>query len=279
MEPRELTSLKERTVPIVKEAGAYLRERFIMLREGASLQVEEKGTSDFVTEVDRYVEEFVVSRLEKLTPGVEVVAEETHCHWGEGSVPPTCWILDPLDGTRNFIRGYARFVVSLALRIEGEMVMGIIYDPMTADLFHGVKSEGAWHNDRPLVLSSAPDPSRWTVSLGMPFKAVKCVEGFIGLYRALFTKGTAIRHTGSAALDLAYTAAGIFDGTLGLAMAPWDVAAGLILVEEAGGRTVFLEDHPLLLSCSLVAGSEEFFSFIEKDQGLSKVARCLKQVY
>ncbi len=278
MEIKELLSLKESVISIVKEGGTYLSDRFTMLREGAFLEVEEKGTSDFVTQVDRQVEGMILSKLEKLTPGVKLVAEETHCDWGGGSVPPTCWILDPLDGTRNFIRGYARFAVSLGLRIDGEMVMGVIYDPEAQDLFHGIKGEGAWHNERSMQLSSGSDPSRWTVSLGMPFKAVRCVEEFLGVYRELFSRGTAIRHTGSAALDLAYTAAGIFDGTIGLAMAPWDVAAGMVLVEEAGGKTAFLEDSPLLLSCSLVAASQELFSFLEKNRAVSKVAHCLKQV-
>jgi myo-inositol-1(or 4)-monophosphatase len=228
--------------------------------------------------VDKEIESTVVSALEKITPGLSVVGEEEHCNWGEGSVPIDCWILDPLDGTRNFIRGYGRFAVSLGLRLGGDMVLGLIYQPVSQHLFWAVKTHGAWHNDRQVKVAKEKNPSKWTVSLGMPFKAVGCLDGFIEVYRDLFSNGVAIRHTGSAALDMAYTAAGIFDGTVALAMAPWDVAAGIVLIEEAGGSTVFLEDLPFLLSCSVVGGSREFFKWVLGCKATKDIANCLKKI-
>ncbi len=272
--------MKDRVLPVVREGGDYAAYMFNRLRAGDEMvQVEEKGPSDFVTRVDREIEERVISVLERLLPGVSVVGEEEHCRWGGGSVPQNCWILDPLDGTRNFLRGYARFAISLALRLEGELAMGMVYQPVGGDLFWGCKGCGAWHGERAMKVSGQGDPTRWTVSIGMPFKAVACLDGFIDVYRSLFAKGVAIRHTGSAALDIAYTAAGIFDGALELAMAPWDVAAGVLLVEEAGGKSRFLEDSPLLPSCSVVAGGEPFCAHLEDEACIAAVSACLKGVH
>ena len=280
MNPSELVKLKDRVISIAREGGDYAAGCFRQLRQGeiASLSVEEKGPSDFVTRVDKEIEEMVVAALEKAAPGIPVVGEENHCKWGEGSVPPTCWILDPLDGTRNFIRGYGRFAISLALRLDGDMVIGVVYQPVSGDLFWGVRGKGAWRNEKPLRISDQRDPTKWTVSIGMPFKAVECLDGFIGVYRFLFAEGVAIRHTGSAALDMAYTAAGIFDGAVELAMAPWDVAAGVLLIEEAGGQSAFLEDEPFLLSCSVVAGGRPFFDDTMGKEAVATVADCLKRV-
>ncbi len=280
MDARKLLLLKDQVMPFVRKGGDHAAVNFSPIGGGreSALAVEEKGISDFVTRVDREIEEIVVSALERITPDIPVVAEEEHCYWGEGSVPPTCWILDPLDGTRNFIRGYRRFALSLGLRVEGEMVMGLIYQPMTGDLFWGVKGGGAWNHEKPLKVSEVKEPSRWTVSIGMPFKAVECLDGFITIYRHLFSHGVAIRHTGSAALDMAYTAAGVFDGAVELAMAPWDVAAGVLLIEEAGGSTRFLEDSPFLLSSSSVGGSAVFFEWLSESKVMNPVADCLKGI-
>jgi len=222
----------EAALMVARGAGDFLKRRFLEMIEGRSLEVEEKGPSDFVTQVDREVEDWVLEELSRISPGVPVLSEE-HFH-GE-DVPTTCWIVDPLDGTRSFIHGIPHFAVTLAFMEGGEVVMGATYAPMENEFFHGIRGGGVWFNGSRVSVSSISEPSRAVVAMGLPFRGREHLGKLLAFYRRAYLKGMALRHTGSAALDLCYVACGRYDALFYMDLSPWDVAAGGLMVEEAGG--------------------------------------------
>jgi myo-inositol-1(or 4)-monophosphatase len=217
---------------VARGAGDLLRNRFHDMMGGAALRVTEKGPGDFVTQVDREVEDWILEELGRLTPGVAVLSEE---HYQGQERPPTCWIVDPLDGTRGFIHGLPHFAVALAFVEDGEVAFGVTYAPIEEEMFHSEKSGGVWCNGCRVFVSRVDGPSGAMVALGLPFKGKKYLDPFLLFYRSAYEKGMALRHTGSAALDLCYVACGRYDGLFYLELSPWDVAGGGLMVQEGGG--------------------------------------------
>ncbi len=234
-ETDQLLNLAER---LAREAGALQRERYEQ-----RLAIDTKTSpTDLVTEVDHACEALIVETLARERPADGVLAEEGRGGGNEGAA--WRWIVDPLDGTVNYAHGYPRFCVSIGVTLEGRRELGVVYDPLLDELFHAVRGRGAWLNGRPLRVSRETELSRSLVATGFGYD-VKRSSDNVAQFSAFVAAARGIRRDGSAALDLCYVAAGRLDGFWELRLNPWDVAAGALVVEEAGGRASDLAGRPL----------------------------------
>jgi myo-inositol-1(or 4)-monophosphatase len=231
----------ETGVKIAHEAGRLLAE-FYRLRVGFEL----KGDFDLVTEADRASERLVVERIHANYPGHSIVAEE-----GGGREGPTeyRWFVDPLDGTTNFAHGYPAFNVTLALARGEEMIAGVVYDPLRDEMFAAEKGSGAYLNDQKIRVSSARRLADSLVSTGFPSKK-RSQNVNIHFYHQLAMTTHGVRRGGSAALDLSYVACGRLDAFWEFGLNPWDLAAGTLLVTEAGGMCSDMRGKPHTLRSS-----------------------------
>jgi myo-inositol-1(or 4)-monophosphatase len=192
--------------------------------------VEDKGPRDYVTEVDRAAEELIREHLLRYAPEqVPFVGEESG-----GVVGSLCWVVDPLDGTTNFLRGYPSVGVSIALVHEGRPVVGVVHAPMWGETFTAVAGAGALRNGRPIAVGSRP-AARAVCSTGLPVKRPEAMGAYLDLLGRLLPAVEDLRRPAGASLDLAWVACGVFDAFFELDLGPWDVAAGALLVREAGG--------------------------------------------
>ena len=201
--------------------------------EVENLQVSRKGPGDFVTAADRKAEEIIKQELERARPGYSLLAEEGGRT--DGSDRTHCWIIDPIDGTTNFMHAIPLFAISIALQRDGELVAGVIYNPASDELFVGEKGKGAFVNDRRMRVASRNDPGDAVVCCGIPHLGRGDHRRFCREMSAVGGKVAGVRRTGSAALDLAWVAAGRFDAFWEYGLNAWDIAAGIVLVREAGG--------------------------------------------
>lgn len=218
------------------------------------IEVSAKGTNDFVTNVDKQVESAIIETIRKSYPTHSIVGEE--CGEIAGDTPEFQWVIDPIDGTTNFIKGIPHFAVSIALRVKGKVEQAVVYDPIRGDLFTASKGKGTQLNGFRVRVGNAKDLSGTVLATGFPFKHKHHVEPYMNMLSSLFTKSSDIRRAGSAALDLAYVAAGKIDGFWEIGLKPWDTAAGELLITEAGGMiTDFVGGHNQLQSGNTVAGN------------------------
>jgi len=192
-----------------------------------------KQASDFVTRVDREAEDIIVNEIKSAHPGHRVLSEELHR--GEGSPGGMRWIVDPLDGTTNYIHGYPMFSVSIALESDGEIVLGAVLDPLRDELFTAELGRGAFLNGSRIGVSDFASLSECLITTGFPFRQKHLLDDYLQAFKRIFLRVSGIRRAGSAALDLAHLASGRCDGFFELGLSPWDVAAGSLLVTEAGG--------------------------------------------
>jgi myo-inositol-1(or 4)-monophosphatase len=223
---------------LAREAGEIQRERY-----ETALEIRTKSAAiDLVTEVDQACERLIVGALEAERPGDAIVAEE-----GGGSDRPDAtwrWIIDPLDGTTNYAHGYPRFCVSIGVEREGIRSVGVVYDPLLDELYCATRGRGATLNGRPIRVSREDDLGRSLIATGFAYDVHGSPTDNLDNLGAVVKQARGIRRDGSAALNLCYVAAGRFDGYWELKLHAWDVAAGLLLVEEAGGRTSDLRGGP-----------------------------------
>ncbi|HPL63520.1 MAG: inositol monophosphatase family protein [Syntrophales bacterium] len=217
------------------EAGRFLRERL-----NSKHSVDYKGEINIVTEEDRMSEEIIKSEIRKRCPGHGILAEETP-ETGRGA--EFRWIIDPLDGTTNYAHGYPVFCVSLALEKNSSVLLGVIYNPMLEEMFTARAGGGAFLNGKRICVSSVADLSRSLLATGFPYDIRTDRFNNLDYFAAMAVKAQAIRRAGSAALDLAYTACGRFDGFWELKLKPWDTAAGCLLLAEAGGKITDLDGN------------------------------------
>jgi len=191
-----------------------------------------KGHNDYVTAVDREAEDRIISVIKEVYPDHDIQAEETPAVEFRSDYR---WIIDPLDGTTNFIHGYPMFAVSIGVSYQGRMVLGVVFDPLRGELFRAEAGKGAYLNDRRIQISEARKLEDALLVTGFPFKAQHQLDKYLAIFKELFKSSSGIRRAGSAALDLAYVACGRADGFFELILSPWDMAAGAVLVLEAGG--------------------------------------------
>ena len=226
-----------------------------------SLAVHTKDRNDFVTEVDQKAEQEIIYTLRKAFPDHGILAEESGLREGDDYQ----WIIDPLDGTTNFLHGFPQFAVSIALRHKGRLEQGVVYDPLRQELFTATRGAGAMLNDRRIRVTKRKSLEGALLGTGFPFKAKQHLETYLDMFRALFPNTAGIRRPGSAALDLAYVASGRLDGFWEIGLNIWDMAAGVLLIQEAGGLSSdFLGGHSHLESGNLVAGNPKVFTDILK---------------
>ena len=225
---------------------------FIENRERAA-HIKVKGPADYVTQVDTDIQKFLAEELGRLAPEIQFLGEEEGLHEMSGDI---YWILDPVDGTTNLIHDYQHSVVSLGLYDKGEITMGIIYDPFREDIYYAKKGRGSFLNGNPIHVSEAASLSETIIAIGTsPYNKELADENFRRI-RSVFEKSQDIRRTGTAALDLAYVACGRTGGFFEPLLNPWDFAAGMLLIAEAGGRITDFAGEPLnLLKKSSVVAS------------------------
>ncbi|HVV68897.1 MAG TPA: inositol monophosphatase family protein [Gammaproteobacteria bacterium] len=191
-----------------------------------------KGLNDFVTDVDKKAESEIIAIIKKAHPNHQILAEETGLHPGLSECE---WIIDPLDGTYNYMRGFPHFSVSIAFRYRGKLEHGLIFDPIRQELFTASRGEGARLNDRRLRISATSKLANAVLATGFPMRHPEKLPGYLNFFQQLMLEISKIRCAGSAALDLAYVAAGRLDGYFETDLKAWDIAAGALLVKEAGG--------------------------------------------
>lgn len=195
------------------------------------LTIAEKSENEFVSEADQVAEETILNIIRRAYPDHAILAEETG-EIGEGDYQ---WIIDPLDGTTNYLHGFPQFAVSIALRHRGKLMCGVVNDPLRDELFIAEQGRGAYLNDRRIRASARSNLTGALLGTGIPYRDRRFIDAYLGMLKALVVDTAGIRRPGSAALDLAYVAAGRIDGFWELGLAPWDFAAGALLIREAGG--------------------------------------------
>ena len=224
------------------------------LGEVEQLQVSRKGPADFVSAADEKADRIVKEELARARPGVGFLAEESGAQ--EGTDRGRRWLLDPLDGTTNFLHGIPHFAISIGYEQDGALLAGVVYNPINDELFWAERGQGAYLNDRRLRVSARRQLSDALVATGMPFLGHGEAEAFQRELGAIMPRVAGVRRFGAAALDLAFVAAGRFDGFWESGLSPWDVAAGIVLVQEAGGYVTEIEGgHGPLLSGSILAAN------------------------
>ena len=237
-------------IQTAREAGQILADKF-----GRALQVSHKGDIDLVTEADLAAEQLIVERIRSYHPRHAILTEESGNVLEAGGADAAFkWIIDPLDGTTNYAHGYPCFCVSVALEHDGRIVVGVVYDPTRDELFAAERGEGATLNGRRMRVSETDELNRALVCTGFPYD-VRERSDFIRHFRQFIMRAQSVRRDGAAALDLACVAAGRFEGFYEEGLRPWDVAAGVLLVEEAGGRVTHYDGSPFNIYATHIAAS------------------------
>lgn len=234
-----------------RKAGDYIAK---VAENADGVETMQKGTNDFVTNVDQAAEKMIIEVIKKSYPEHSIVCEEAGVI--EGKDKDYQWIIDPLDGTTNFVKSFPHFSVSIALKIKGRTEVACVYDPIRNELFTAQRGAGAQLNSKRIRTGAAKELAGTILATGFPFKAKQHSEGFIKLISALFVECADFRRTGSAALDLCYVAAGRVDGFFELGLKPWDMAAGELIAREAGALcTDFTGSTDYMHSGNLVAAN------------------------
>jgi myo-inositol-1(or 4)-monophosphatase len=247
-----LEALRADSMPAI---GQIAHEIWLKSRDLSTLQVSEKSAGDVATDIDVWAEQALRKALMKLLPGSQFMGEETG---GSLSSAPT-WIVDPIDGTANFARGYPQWSVSVALALEGEPVLGVIVDPNRQETFYATAGQGAWlqsrHGLQRLSCSAVREPLRATVSTVFPKPLSPLMQPYLAEFANVIRAFGQVRRSGSMALELAYVAAGRSDAFWERGMQSWDAAAGMVLLREAGASVMAMDGKPVLSSQFLAAGT------------------------
>lgn len=224
------------------------------------IKIHTKGTNDFVSEVDHQAEYAIISTIQKAYPSHAIIAEESGDHPGDECQ----WIIDPLDGTTNYLHGVPQFCVSIAMRENNKLQLAVVYDPLKEELFCAIRGEGATLNNRRIRVSKQRDLTGSLIGTGLPYRTDQELDAYLATLKAMLDKTSGIRRAGSAALDLAYVAAGRFDAFWEFGLNKWDIAAGALLVQEAGGLVSDMQGgHQYLESGNIVAANTHLYkSFI-----------------
>ena len=235
-----------------RKAGRSLARDF---GEVTHLQVSLKGPSNFVSAADHRAEQVLYDELSKARHGYSFLMEERG--FVEGPDKSHVWIVDPLDGTTNFLHGIPHFAISIGLQREGDLVAGLIYNPANGDVFTGERGKGAFLNDRRIRVSARSRLEDCVVATGIPHRGRSGHEDFLRQLTAVMPAVSGIRRSGAASLDLAWVAAGRYDGYWEQGLNPWDLAAGLVIVREAGGYATELTGGKAMLETgNILAGNE-----------------------
>jgi myo-inositol-1(or 4)-monophosphatase len=238
--------------PSARDAAveAALRAASLIQHYAGRIRVEDvrdKGSHDLVTDIDERAQQLIVEVLDDHCPGFDVLAEESGAHVGAEHADGYRWIIDPIDGTTNFTRGIPPYAVSIALQHEAEIVVGVVLDVSRGELFTAVRGGGLFVNGAAARVSRTSTLEESVVTTGFPFRSLDYVDEYLAVMRGFMERSHGVRRPGSAAVDLAYVAAGRFDAFFELDLMPWDMAAGMLLVEEAGGTVSDFAGKPFPL--------------------------------
>jgi myo-inositol-1(or 4)-monophosphatase len=229
-------------------------------RDVELLSVTRKRHNDFVTEVDHAAERAVIEVLHRAYPDHAILAEESGASGGSQESEYT-WIIDPLDGTTNFIHGFPQYAVSIALKHKNLITQGVIYDPTKNELFTASRGRGAYLNERRLRVSKRPQLAEALIGTGFPFRDLHSLDEYLAMFRELTVRTAGLRRAGAASLDIAYVAAGRLDGFWEMGLSAWDMAAGALLVKEAGGLVGdFSGESGYLDSGRIICGNPKIFA-------------------
>jgi myo-inositol-1(or 4)-monophosphatase len=240
-------------VRAARRAGEVIVRSLVRLE---SLEVTSKGRNDYVSEIDRAAEREIIEIIHKHYPEHAILAEES----GSSGENDTVWIIDPLDGTTNFLHGFPVFAVSIAAQQRGRLEIGVIYDPMRQELFTAARGAGAHLENRRMRVSKQRTLDGALLATGFPYREEeRHADNYFAMFRRLTELTAGIRRPGSAALDLAYVAAGRVDGFWEMGLKPWDTAAGTLLIREAGGRVGTLGGEEYQLGANIVAGAPKVY--------------------
>lgn len=242
-------------VMAARAAGNFIMRNF---DRADQLPVERKGRNDFVSQVDRGAEAEIIRTIRKAYPDHAILAEESGFQGGEqaGSRQGAdiTWIIDPLDGTTNFLHRIPHFAVSIGIKVKDRIEHGVIYAPPTQDLYCASRGQGALLNNRKLRVSNCKDMNQALFGTGVPLRE-EYLDRYLPILRSIAEQSAGVRRAGSAALDLAYVAAGRFEGFWEFNLKPWDIAAGIVMVQEAGGVIREIDGGDVLESGSILAGN------------------------
>ncbi len=240
-------------VKAARRAGAIINRASLDVER---LTVRSKRENDYVSEVDHAAEQAIIETLLDAYPKHAILAEES----GEAGESEYQWVIDPLDGTTNFLHGFPQYAVSIALLHHGQLSQAVVYDPARNDLYTASRGRGAYLNDRRIRVSRRDKLQDALIGTGFPFRDFTHLDAYLGMFRDLLQKTSGLRRPGSAALDLAWVAAGHTDGFFELGLSPWDIAAGCLLILEAGGLVSdVVGNEGYLKSGHVVAGNPKVF--------------------
>ena len=220
-----------------------------------SIKIDTKGRNDFVTDVDRKAEAEIIATVRKSYPDHAFLAEES----GRSGDGEFVWIIDPLDGTTNFLHGFPTFAVSIAVEQKGRLQHAVVYDPMRQEFFTASRGDGAQLEGKKIRVSTQRTLEGSLIGTGFPFRAGAHVDEYLAMLKVIMSSAAGVRRPGAAALDLAYVAAGRLDGFWEFGLSPWDTAAGTLLIQEAGGRVGTPAGEEYALGANIVAGNPKVY--------------------
>ena len=259
-------------IKAARSAGSIINRAALDLE---AVKVGTKGPNDFVSDVDRKAEEIIIQTLLEAYPGHGILAEESGREHGAKS-SEYVWIIDPLDGTTNFLHGFPVYAVSIALAFRGQVQQAVVYDPTRNDLFFASKGRGAFLNDRRLRVSRRLRIADCLIGTGFPFRKGDNFKRYVKMFEEVMQSCAGLRRPGAAALDLCYVAAGYYDGFFETGLSPWDVAAGSLMVTEAGGLIGnFTGESDYLYQREVVAGNPKIYGQLV--QILAPYSRVIKE--
>lgn len=242
-----------------KEAGEFITNQ---LQHIDRLNIQEKGRNDYVSDVDKHAERIIIDTIRKYHPDHSIKAEESGHHQTDSDFE---WIIDPLDGTTNFLHQFPQFAVSIAVTEKGRLMHGVVYDPLRDELFSASRGAGARLNNYRIRVSEQKTLENALMATGIPFYDFEYVDAYLDSLKQFMLSTAGIRRPGSAALDLAYVACGRVDGYWEMRLKPWDIAAGALIVMEAGGLvTDFKGGNDYLTSGNLIAANGKMLKEMAK---------------
>lgn len=225
------------------------------------VKVTEKNPNDFVTEVDQAAEQAIIEVLKTAYPDHAILAEESGASANLHDDNENVWIIDPLDGTTNFIHGFPQYCVSIALQQRGQITQAVVYDPTRNDLFTATKGAGAYLNEKRIRVTKRDKIADALIGTGFPFRPTDDIDQYLKMFKIMSQSCAGLRRPGSAALDLAYVAAGRLDGFFEKGLKPWDLAAGSLLITESGGIVgTFEGESDYLYKGDILAGTPKVFA-------------------
>ncbi len=226
------------------------------------LVIHNKAENDYVTEVDQMAEQEIIRAIRKAYPEHSILAEESGETENDSDFQ---WIIDPLDGTTNYLHQFPQYSISIAVKYRGRLEHAVIFDPLKDEMYSASRGHGAQMNDRRLRVSKAKSLDGALIGTGFPFKELEHLDAYMGMLKSMIGPTAGIRRAGSAALDLAYVAAGRLDGFWELNLKPWDMAAGLLLIQEAGGMVSDIKGgHKIFETGHVIAGNPKVFKAMIK---------------